>query len=161
MNLKNNSLLNKKVLIGALIVAALCLFYTLVLVNGLSYKRSTTNTPEANLTVIAGPLIPTMDIGMLTVVTPTVTVDLQLPGSGGLKTGVYVQINGTGGNGLRIRNNAGTDAETNFIANESEVFLIIGGPLELNDYVWWQLSAPYDQSRQGWAAADYLKIIIQ
>jgi hypothetical protein len=36
---------------------------------------------------------------------------------------------------------------------------VVGGPVELDGYVWWQLNAPYDESRQGWAAQDYLNII--
>ena len=62
---------------------------------------------------------------------------------------------------LRLRANPGTDADVNFIAAELEVFRVIGGPIQTGDYTWWQLIAPYDENRQGWAASDFLRVIEQ
>jgi hypothetical protein len=47
----------------------------------------------------------------------------------------------------------------NFVANESEVFQVIDGPVKKDNLIWWKLVTPYDQARQGWAAADYLSLI--
>ena len=43
----------------------------------------------------------------------------------------------------------------NFLAYDSEVFVIQDGPREVDGYVWWYLVAPYDETRVGWAAADF------
>lgn len=73
--------------------------------------------------------------------------------------GVYVEITGTGGLGLRIRAAPGLNAAALFLGNDSEVFQITDGPREADGYVWWYLTAPYDSSRAGWAAQDYLAVI--
>ncbi|KAF0112488.1 MAG: hypothetical protein FD147_84 [Chloroflexi bacterium] len=161
MTTPKKTVLNRKVVLGAIAISAIGLFYLLVLLNGLSYNQSMTITPKANLTVIAGPQIPTLDMSQLSSATPTISVDAQLTNGNGFRSGSYVQITGTGSNGLRIRNNPGTNAEINFVANESEVFQVIGGPIVLDNFTWWQLSTPYDQNRQGWAAAEYLIAVTQ
>jgi hypothetical protein len=43
-----------------------------------------------------------------------------------------------------------------FSALESEVFLVIDGPIVSDGYTWWHLEAPYDQARNGWSAGDFL-----
>ena len=143
---------------GALLVCLLCAVYVFLSINGLAYKESVTNTPRAQITLIPGGSIPTMDLALITLATPTSTLDPQSQ-AGSIATGMYVQISGTGDTGLRIRSNPGTSSETKFVANESEVFMVIGGPVIQDEYTWWQLSAPYDDSRQGWAAQNYLQII--
>jgi len=42
---------------------------------------------------------------------------------------------------------------------DDEVFLVVGGPVEADGYTWWQLRAPYDQTRTGWSAQDFLDLI--
>ena len=79
----------------------------------------------------------------------------------GIRIGEYVQITGTNGSGLRIRNNPGLSAQVNFYAMDNEVFLIQDGPIEQDEYTWWYLTAPYDINRSGWAAADFLVVIVQ
>ena len=143
---------------GALLVCILCAVYVFLSINGLAYKDLMTSTPKAHITLIPAASIPTMDLALVTLATPTSTLDPQLQTSS-ITTGMYVQISGTGDTGLRIRNNPGTSSETKFVANESEVFMVIGGPVGLDEYTWWQLSAPYDESRQGWAAQNYLQSI--
>ena len=75
---------------------------------------------------------------------------------GGFFVRMYVQIAGTGVEGLRFHSSPGINSDTVFIANESEVFLITQGPETLDGNTWWFLTAPYDQSRSGWAVMDYL-----
>lgn len=155
---KQRLVINKYTIAGGVIVFGLLSFYFLLILNGLGFQRSRTHTPEAIITVLPAASIPTSDLSLL-IQTPTPTIDLSLGNLNGLKPGIFVQISGTGGEGLRIRKEAGKASETNFVANESEVFKIIGGPTKVDDIVWWQLSAPYDEKRQGWAAADYLSKI--
>ena len=78
---------------------------------------------------------------------------------GGIRVGIYVQISGTGGDGLRLRKEPGTNSEILFLGYESEVFEVTNGPQEIDGYVWWHLTAPYDKGRNGWAAANYLSVI--
>ncbi len=68
----------------------------------------------------------------------------------------YVQISGTDGEGLRIRSGAGRNFSVNFIGLDSELFKIIEGPIESDDYIWWHIEAPYDNSRNGWCVQNYL-----
>ena len=79
----------------------------------------------------------------------------------GIQTGVYVQITGTNGEGLRIRSNPGLNAEVNFYGMDNEVFLVQDGPIEADGYTWWFIAAPYDTNRSGWSAAYFLTIIEQ
>jgi beta-xylosidase len=39
------------------------------------------------------------------------------------------------------------------------MFIVQDGPVELDGYTWWQLIAPYDERRAGWAAAAFLEYI--
>ena len=149
----------KMVIIGAISVFLLCGLYVFIALNGLSHQASTSYTPQANISLIPGGIISTLDLGLLTLITPTTTPDPSFQSQDAIQTGLYVQITGTGGAGLNIRNNSGTDSKINFLANESEVFLVTGGPQEKDGYIWWQLKAPYDESRQGWAAEAYLHLI--
>ena len=60
------------------------------------------------------------------------------------------------GEGLRIRSAPGLTSDTVFRGEESEVFLVQEGPQSADGYTWWHLVAPYDETRNGWAVADFL-----
>jgi len=150
-------MINKKVLIGAIVVAGVLLFYFYLLLNGISYRQEVSSTPKANLEVIPAESIPTVDTGLL-IITPTNTTIPEMEVNG-ISIQKFVKIQGTEGVGLRIRNNPGTDSEVVFLANESEVFVVIGGPEENDGILWWELTTPYDETRSGWASADYLVAI--
>jgi hypothetical protein len=68
-----------------------------------------------------------------------------------------VSISGTGGDGLRLRSQPGLSSVVNFIALENEVFEVQAGPQVSDGYTWWYLVNPFDQSRVGWGAANYLR----
>ena len=80
-----------------------------------------------------------------------------IPGS--ITVGTFVQIAGTGGDGLRLRIEPNINAEIRFLGQESEVFEVRDGPTAADSYTWWYLVAPFDESRNGWAVAPYLVII--
>ncbi|MCX8023736.1 MAG: SH3 domain-containing protein [Thermanaerothrix sp.] len=90
--------------------------------------------------------------------TATTTID-PLLNPAGIRLGGYVQVYGTGGEGLRLRTKPGIDSAVMFLAMEEEVFQVLDGPVPADGYVWWYLQAPYDKNRSGWAAADFLKIV--
>jgi len=92
--------------------------------------------------------------------TPATASDLpSAPGAGVLYVGAYVQISGTGGEGLRIRQGPGLSYEQRYLGMEAEVFKIVGGPQEADGYTWWQLVAPYDDTISGWAVSNYLDAV--
>jgi hypothetical protein len=86
---------------------------------------------------------------------PTPTSLFFLP-DGVIGIGAYVTVTGTDGAGLRMRGEPGLSGTVNFTALDSEVFLVIDGPVEADGYIWWHLEAPYDQTRNGWSAGDFL-----
>lgn len=150
-------MINKKVLLGGIGIAGVLLLYFYLLLNGISYKQEVSSTQKANLEVIPAESIPTVAMGLL-VVTPTYTA-IPVVEVNGISIQEFVKIQGTEGVGLRVRDNPGTDSEVVFLANESEVFIVIGGPEEADGILWWELTTPYDETRSGWASADYLVAI--
>lgn len=153
MNVRD--LVNKWVILGALALAGILLLITAVAIGLTSARRSAdVGFVPANVTVIPAP---TGTSGA----PPTPTIDpFATPTSpAGIAIGNYVQITGTEGQGLRIRAEPGLGGEFQFLAFDSEVFVVQDGPREVDGYVWWYLVAPYDESRVGWAAADFLTYI--
>jgi hypothetical protein len=96
-------------------------------------------------------------------VTPTVTATAlvgQAPGdSAEITIGAFVQIGGTGGTGLRLRSEPGLNGEVLLVGLDSEVFRVDDGPVEVDDYTWWYLVGPFDETRRGWAVSDYLSVV--
>ncbi len=148
-------LVNKWVILGALGLAGLLILITAIAI-GLTSARQPSDIGfvPADVTVIPAP---TGTSGA----PPTPTMDpFATPTSpAGVAIGNYVQISGTEGQGLRIRAEPGLGGEFQFLAYDSEVFVVQDGPREVDGYVWWYLVAPYDETRVGWAAADFLSYI--
>ena len=116
--------------------------------------------PTQFFTVIPAPsitspvIVPTLAPGQVNAtVTPT-----PVP-AGDMGIGAYVQIYGTGGDGLRLRAGPGTDNAPLFLGKESEVFQIKEGPKQSGGFTWWYLVAPYDENRRGWAVQNYLSVV--
>ncbi len=147
--------INKWVILGALVVAGLLLLITAIAI-GLTSARQTSSAgfAPADLTVIPAP---TGTSGAPP--TPTIDPFASPTAPAGIAVGNYVQISGTEGQGLRIRAEPGLDGAFQFLAYDSEVFLIKDGPRQMDGYTWWYISAPYDQTRVGWAAADFLTYV--
>lgn len=152
--------INKKVLIGAAILFIIIVLYGFLTLSGVSYQNAVNGPATAYITVVAPETIPTQDFSFL-YITPTPTTDPALGDLKGIAIGKYVQISGTNGAGLKIRAQAGTGSDVNFIASDSEASQVVDGPVLQDDIVWWNLVTPYDDSRSGWASADYLVLIEQ
>lgn len=148
-------LVNKWVILGALGFAGLLLLITAVAI-GLTSARQPSDVgfAPADVTVIPAP---TGTSGAPP--TPTIDPFATATSPAGIAIGNYVQITGTEGQGLRIRAEPGLGGEFQFLAYDSEVFVIQDGPREVDGYVWWYLVAPYDETRVGWAAADFLTYV--
>jgi hypothetical protein len=116
--------------------------------------------PTAALTVIslptATPPLPTPTPEQP--VTPTIP-PLPEPPAGEFAIGAYVQIAGTGGDGLRLRVEPGLDSNVRLLGVEAEVFQVKDGPREVDSYLWWYLVAPFDETHSGWAVSNYLKVV--
>ena len=153
MNVRD--LINKWVILGALALAGLLLLITAVAI-GLTSARQPSDVgfAPADVTVIPAP---TGTSGAPP--TPTIDPFATATSPAGVAIGNYVQINGTEGQGLRIRAEPGLGGAFQFLAYDSEVFVVQEGPREVDGYVWWYLVAPYDETRVGWAAADFLSYV--
>lgn len=98
------------------------------------------------------PLTPTPPGG----IDPTPSVPPSPP-AGTIALGAQVEINGTGGDGLRLRADPGLEGKVRFLALEGEIFQVKDGPQTAGGYTWWFLVAPYDEKVQGWAVENFLK----
>ena len=103
-----------------------------------------------------------------TPLTPTETpIPSALPGaevppageSGNIFVGGFIQVVGTGGDGLRLRSDPGLSGTVRFLALEAEIMQVEGGPEVRDDYTWWFLVAPYDPEVQGWAVENYMHAV--
>jgi hypothetical protein len=157
MNSKISSYINQWVILGSILIAVmLCIFTGLLSVLFAQQPQKTANIP-AVITIIPAPtLTPTSASEILQ--TPTAGSGTSISGDG-IALGMYVQIKGTEGDGLRLRESPGTTSKPLFIGMEAEVFKVTEGPKDADGYTWWYLVAPYDESRNGWAASKYLAIV--
>ena len=115
--------------------------------------------PQAALTWIPGPSKTPQPPTATLVPTSTATATFAPLQSGELGIGSFVQIVGTEGVGLNIRSGPGLNNDVQFLGYDAEVFEVRDGPVEADGLTWWYLVTPVDQSRAGWAAADYLSVV--
>jgi len=73
--------------------------------------------------------------------------------------GDLVEIFGTEGDGLRVREDPGLTSRIIYLGIDTEVFEIIDGPLMFDGYEWWLLQSPYNEARAGWAVGIFLRSI--
>lgn len=145
--------------IGAALVVACCLLLTTI---GLFWATRSSGAPTGQSTAIMNRIpaetstLPGETSGGSTSLTPTAPPS---PPPGVIAIDAYVQITGTAGAGLRFREEPGLNAPVLLLGAEAEVFRVVDGPREADGYVWWYLVGPYDESRRGWAVANYLEIV--
>ena len=159
MNQNNlSTIINLRVVLGALGVAGFLILVTMLSIGWTKPDPARdSGFAPADLTVIPAPtstpdVTPTFTPDPLIVGTPTLAPDE-------IGVGGYVQITGTNGEGLRLRSDPGLNGTPVFLGYDEEVFEVREGPQEADGYIWWYLVAPYDESRAGWAAADFLGAI--
>ena len=148
------SLWNIWTIFGALAIAGCLLLVTLISIGWTRPRQAgDQGFVPADLTIIAPP---TATINPTPTGTPSGTTT---PPAGQIGVGAYVQISGTEGSGLRIRSAPGLNSNTVFRGEEAETFQVKDGPQQADGYTWWYLVAPYDNTRSGWAAADFLSVV--
>lgn len=145
------------VLLGAIGIAILLLIITLVILIASRPAPAPKGVPTAALFVIPAPTdtIPVPTSAPIAILTPASDVPLPPP-PGVIAVGSFVQVTGTGVDGLRLRADHSLDSKTDFLGMDTEVFQITDGPQEADGYLWWYLVAPADQQRRGWGVANYL-----
>jgi hypothetical protein len=147
--------------IGGAVLTALMLFaVTILLLWSLRVEPDVSTPATAMLNVI---YLPT---STPTVITPTPAVDTPAtepappsPPPGIITLGAFVQITGTGGDGLRLRSEPSLQSDVLILGLESEVFQVQEGPRSGDGYTWWFLVAPYEDTVGGWAAANFLEVV--
>ncbi len=147
--------------IAASVVVASCLTLgTLVTLLFSGMGRSPGSVPTVVFTRISGA---TMQTQSPSPNSATATPSEMVPAGGGeaIAVGVYVQIVGTGGDGLRLRDQPGLGGKVLLLGSEWEVFRVEDGPRDADGYTWWYLVGPFDETRRGWAVANYLQVIDQ
>jgi len=119
-------------------------------------------TPAATVTAAVTPsatvslIVPTLAVTPTdTVVLPVITPE-QTPSSGTMAPGAMVNVAGTGGSGLNLRQQASTYAKVMTNAKEGTVLTVLEGPKEADGYVWWMVRAP--DGTEGWAAENWLEL---
>jgi hypothetical protein len=154
------SLFSPWVILGSIVVAGVLFGATFLLV-WFTRPASSAQIPATPIMVVipapsatppAATAAPTVDSTGTPPVPPA-------PAAGTLEKGAYVQISGTGGDGVRVRAEPGLQNNTLFVALESEVFQIDDGPRQADGYTWWHLLAPFDATHNGWAVSNYLSVV--
>ncbi len=135
---------------------------TILALGLLLYSRPAAGPPQsaatAALTIIPAPSPTIIQVTAPAAQTP-LPADRPTLEPGRIGISAFVQVAGTGGDGLRLRTDPGLQGEIRFLGLESEVFQVVDGPRESDGYTWWFLVAPYDENRSGWAVADFLDVI--
>jgi hypothetical protein len=81
--------------------------------------------------------------------TPTVSPEIAI--------GRYVQVTGTEGVGISLREQPDVNSARLGIGYDGEVFGILDGPRQVGGYTWWLVHDPNDTERRGWAVGNYLE----
>jgi hypothetical protein len=154
------NILNGKVLIAAVAIASvlLCASFVYILVGRPAAAPPDLTPAFAALTVIPAPTSTPLTLPPTLTSIPPTPMSSPTPAPGQIAIGVYVQV-ATGVDALNLRAEPGLSAKPLDLAFPSEVFLVTKGPEQADGYTWWYLTAPYDTSRAGWAAQDFLTAI--
>ncbi len=152
---------NPWVFIASAAIAAVLLILTLFMINLMRNPAAPSGVTTAIVSLMPAPtLTPVVQTPTPPHHTPTATSAVPpSPIPGVIMVGAYVQVSGTGTDGLRLRAAPGLEGEILRVALESEVFRIEDGPRETDGYTWWYLVGPYDEAIHGWAVSNYLAIV--
>jgi hypothetical protein len=133
---------------------------TLLLLTWTRSPQTTGAGSTALITVIAVPtateILPT---SIPATAEPPAATDFPNPPDGDIAIDAYVQVTGTGGGGLRLREGPGLNRAVRMLGSEEEIFLVIDGPQQADNYIWWYLEGPFDNTRHGWAVSNFLRLV--
>ena len=83
-----------------------------------------------------------------------ITPSTPIPGV--FTVGVKVEISGTGGDGLRMREGPGTDSQVLYLAREGEDCIILEGPRIDENLIWWKIQSLEEETKTGWSVQTYM-----
>ena len=147
-------------IIGACLFASVLFVSILLLLRTFHTEETTASAITAIVNIIPAPSITSPPPTIETTKTPESTPEIAQPDhTEPVVRGALVQVSGTGGEGLRVREAPGLNSKILFLGLESEVFTVKDGPQEVDGYTWWYLAALYDESLAGWAVSDFLVVI--
>jgi hypothetical protein len=155
-------ILDPWVILGAIVFGVALLGATLFLMWLLRPPAAATGLQTAVVSVVSMPTAtqPPPTLSPTEVVTPTTTPPPVPTGSSeDIPLDAFVEITGTGTDGLRLRVDPGLDSEVRLLGLESEVFQVKDGPKDVDGYRWYYLVAPADETRRGWAVSNYLTVV--
>jgi len=110
-----------------------------------------TPTPTLTLTVT---LTPTDTPTPTHTPTPTPTTSPTITPKPDISVGGYVQVTGTGADGLRLRSDAGKNYDMLKLLKDGDLLKVIGEPRQADGLWWWHLELA--DGTLGWAADEYL-----
>jgi hypothetical protein len=143
---------------GAIFIGVSMLCASIVMLQATRSERG--SFPAATAIVHVIPLPSATPTPLPPTPTPEAAPTQPVPAaSGNIVVGAFVQVTGTGGDGVRLRAEPGLNGTVRFLGLEAEVFQVSDGPRQVDGYTWWFLVAPYDASVQGWAVANYLAVV--
>lgn len=151
-------ILSPWVLFGGVGIAALLTAAAFLLLSAARPAPTVAAPPAAQFAITPAPT--STPPGQLPTPTETPQPDTPpAPPPGTLSLGAYVQIANTGGLGLNLRATPGLKAGVQYLGLDSEVFEVRDGPVEADGFQWWYLVGFSDNSRNGWAVANYLDLV--
>jgi hypothetical protein len=147
-------LISPWVLVGVLLIACLLTTVSLAIVRLGRSRQPAQGISTAIVNVIPAPTF-TPDNEATVAATPGEGTAVA---TGPISIGSFVKVGGTGGNGLRLRDQPGLKGKVLLLGTETEVFKVQDGPIDADGYTWWYLVGPFDPERKGWGVADYLAV---
>ena len=147
------------VIIGALVIAISLAAVTLTLINTSRPLPNVSGISTAAITKIPAPTLTVPGIILATETAAPTPDTPPSPQPGIILVGAFVQISGTGGDGLNLREEPGLNKPINYLGIEAEVFEVREGPREADGFTWWYLVAFNDEGLNGWGAANFLDVI--
>mgnify|MGYP001561775171 CR=1 FL=1 len=156
-----------------LIVAGLtCGLWGVVLMTRGSASTANSPTPTPIFVVITATPTLAAQGGTPAPVTITPAFVLTSTGSSGLPTdipnlgvgismGSLIEVAGTEGFGLTVRQGPGKDYAYLFVALDGERFEVKDGPRQADEFIWWYIVDPDDPNRFGWAVSNFMAVVDQ
>ena len=158
MNIR--SLFNIKVILGAIIFAGVVFAIFIGILWSAKAENLSAAPATAILNVIEAPTrTPIAPLASPTAIGTPSSTEQAPPVGEDISIGDYVQVSGTGGDGLRLHDSAGVSSKVSYIAIDTEVFSVKEGPVEADGYVWWLIQDPYTQKAAGWGVSNYLVVV--
>jgi hypothetical protein len=143
---------NPWVIAGSVVIASILLVGTFFISGFISGADYSPFYGEAAITIIPIPTATSTSIPPTPIFTPTSEPVL------GIQIGGYVQVTGTEGEGLRLRETPSLNGKIIYLGLEDEVFLVTNGPEDKDGYLWWYLETPLNKTKSGWAVDNFLEL---